>query len=306
MKKVISITFSIIIGLVSFTAIIGFLSLRANLVFSDKQSRIMFPENNNEDVSVLPTSVSMINTATSNFPGWIVSNKGGLDKVVMYYTFFEINYPDNTSILVDTAVTEEFVDKILSTIDDEVQFHKEGQQKFLEDAGRARYIIFTHEHNDHLAGLKSLDESTVINKALMSEEQLDSQEYPSEWIPDGWKNKIKTFHFDQNGTYSLSPGVTLIRTPGHTRGSLSVLVKLQNNQTIFLIGDTTWSYDALKKNALKPLLVSKLMIQENRTQIMELMNAFNNLTEDVLLVPSHDGKYLNDLIFGGRIINGLK
>lgn len=107
------------------------------------------------------------------------------------------------------------------------------------------YIILTHNHYDHIGGVAPLYEEFNIKNIIMSEHDssnLNNEFYTGELLINKKIKKFKvtkTFDKELNLDISSSESLYLFSTPGHTKGSISIIY----NNLLF-------SGDTLFKNAI--------------------------------------------------------
>ncbi len=245
-----------------------------------------------------PVAIRVISTGESRWPAWMVSDGGGLAPFRVGYTVFEIVYADHHPILVDAPLLAGFADAMPSMFD--FQRYPATVRYYREAATRARAIVFTHEHDDHLGGLVLLPQTEVLARTRLSRAQRDSRSYPARWLPPTWRERLQVFDFDARGRYALAPGVTLLRSPGHSVGSLSVYVQLRDGRRYLLSGDITWRYRDIARDDLKPWIVSRLLLREDRALLRGYMADLRSwIKAGVIVVPSHDTAHLETLIHEG-------
>jgi N-acyl homoserine lactone hydrolase len=105
-------------------------------------------------------------------------------------------------------------------------------------------VLYTHLHNDHAGNCGVFKDATHI---FQKEEWLNlldplpvqnvRKDYDQAIIPE--LNSLKCLKI--NGDVKIEDGITLYKTPGHTRGSQSVAVNTAKG-TIVLVGDMLTSY----------------------------------------------------------------
>ena len=174
----------------------------------------------------------------------------GLVGLMQTYTNTYVVYDEKTKvgILIDVA---DNVDKLYN---------------FIENSGiTLKYIVLTHCHGDHTAGLKELKRSYPSAKIIIHEED-------AKGLTDDEINRCSFIGREHNFTEAdivvrdgdvLEFGelsATVIHTPGHTKGSISLLVEdaLFSGDTIFkgTVGrtDLPTSSSAELKLSIKKLL----------------------------------------------------
>jgi len=104
--------------------------------------------------------------------------------------------------------------------------------------------ILTHTHIDHVGGIEDFRHvPMVVNQA---ERALDKPLYwhgrhPYEWPED-------QIYIEVTGDTQLFSGLTLLETPGHTPGQMSLLVELPETGTVILTSDTISRPEELEGN----------------------------------------------------------
>ena len=142
---------------------------------------------------------------------------------------YQLMIPGGT-IIVDTAMAslDEMPSVVVKGIDDEAYAR---MSKAMESA---KQIVITHEHFDHIAGILEHPKLMQILPAVkLTAEQLEHTDrmLPST-LPEGVFDDYETLEYE--GMHVISPGVVLIKAPGHTPGSQMVYVRLFDGQEILL------------------------------------------------------------------------
>lgn len=152
-------------------------------------------------------------------------------------------------ILVDTGISEKFI------VDGKAWggFPAKGGaglvEKALNDAGvepaEIKTILFTHLHNDHAANLSLFKNARLIFQKDDWATLLDPlpvmqvrKDYDQAIIPElKQANCVKV-----DGDFDLCDGIKCIKTPGHTPGSMSIVVNSEKGVRI-IVGDQwhSWS-----------------------------------------------------------------
>ena len=84
--------------------------------------------------------------------------------------------------------------------------------------------------------------------------------------------------------------IVLVRMPGHTPGSLGVLVTRMKGKRLLFVGDTAWSRDAVAIPSHKLKLMS--FVDDDPVQLGESLWRLHHLAQrdgDLIIVPTHDG-----------------
>lgn len=109
-----------------------------------------------------------------------------------------------------------------------------------------KYVVMGHLHADHTGGLSLFEKSgtTVVvhedEYAYASTiEKADNFFLRSEWNFLGW-NRPVTVHGDQE----ILKGVKLVSLPGHTPGTMGMLVKLDHTGWVLLTSDALYTHDS--------------------------------------------------------------
>lgn len=93
-------------------------------------------------------------------------------------------------------------------------------------------LIMTHTHIDHVGGIGDFPQVPIVIHA-------DERAYPQ---PIYWNDRSPIDWPDNeyqliDADHEFCPGITLLTTPGHAPGHLSLLVRLPETGNVLLIGD---------------------------------------------------------------------
>lgn len=171
-------------------------------------------------------------------------------------------------------------------------------------ASDIRLAVFSHLHFDHVGGIVHIPQATL----LVSEHeyaQLSEPHPEREWILKehieipGAQWKPFAFHPTDDPLFSDFDGVfdvvgdgsmMLLPTPGHTPGSLSMLIRQEGWTPILLVGDLTYEARLLEQNII-PGTGDPASLRTSFAKVRKLKKRF----PDMVIVPSHDFAATDDI-----------
>jgi N-acyl homoserine lactone hydrolase len=149
-----------------------------------------------------------------------------------------------------------------------------------------RMVILTHMHWDHTGGLRFFPHCPgVVQK---SEHRFAYE--PDSFVAAQYMQNHISFPLKfqlAEGDQSLLPGVSVVKTPGHTPGHQSILVRLETGKSYLFAGDVISLADNLK---LKIPGSNTWNAQQSVESLYKLEHLSGVLDADI--IPSHDmGKW---------------
>jgi glyoxylase-like metal-dependent hydrolase (beta-lactamase superfamily II) len=244
-----------------------------------------------------PNSVQVERVALFRFPATaVVAGDGWQMRDLPVYSY-RIAYPQ-TSIIVDTALSKETGGNSL------VSFDAEAYSRMQAAMRQASLILITHEHMDHIGGLTAFPDFPAIlhavrlNRDQMSHPELMAPAKFADHALDGLSP------LDYEKYLAISPGVVLIKAPGHTPGSQMVYVETAVGTEFLLIGDVAWQFRNIVAQRERARLVTWLLLNEDRTAVFGELAALGQLHEaepKIHIVPGHDGAIVDALVADGAM-----
>jgi glyoxylase-like metal-dependent hydrolase (beta-lactamase superfamily II) len=162
------------------------------------------------------------------------------------------------------------------------------------DVGTA---ILSHLHQDHIGGLRELSRADII---------VSSTEWNTLSSPLPEMRGLMSRHIDLPGLRwqriepeptdepGLAPfgachdlfgdgSLVLLPTPGHTPGSMSLLVRRPGRATLMMVGDLTYDVHVLEDGHV-PGVGRRRQLRESTTKV----NQLRRLYSDLVILPAHD------------------
>ncbi|MFE4227308.1 N-acyl homoserine lactonase family protein [Arthrobacter sp. NPDC056886] len=165
------------------------------------------------------------------------------------------------------------------------------------DIAAVRWAVLSHLHQDHIGGLRELRHAQIIASAA---------EWASLNRPDAAVQGLMRRHIDLPGlswkllefpvgqgeplgpfssTHDLfgDGSLVLIPTPGHTPGSVSLLVRRAGKPPLLMVGDVTYEEDLLRRGRIPGIGKRKALLDTTRA-----INTLLAIHPDLVILPAHD------------------
>ena len=138
--------------------------------------------------------------------------------------------------------------------------------------------MLTHGDVDHVGGMHGFPGATIVMSRAEREAgppRYHGDERPLEWPPDARYRLVA-------GDEELAPGLTLLATPGHSPGHLSLVVGLRETGSIVLACDAI-SREAELASGINGGASDARAARRSAERLLELARSL-----DALLVYGHD------------------
>jgi len=159
----------------------------------------------------------------------------------------------------------------------------EDAEKILKISGKIDYVLLTHGHFDHVGALKKLKENNSLTKIYLQKEALG--EYKKANLFAGFVGQRIDKPPKPDVIYQELPnlinGLEIIKTPGHTKGSIC-----------FLLNGYLFSGDTLFKGTYGRVDLP----YSNPEDMLESLKKLSQLDDDLKIMPGHgDGSILKKI-----------
>lgn len=255
-------------------------------------------------------SFSIIKTGTATTSEAFVVKGGSLFKAfsIIHSAIF-IKHPKG-NILFDTglgsSIDEQFETEMPSKYKLLMKYEKtESVLTQLEKHGYSEdsisAIIPSHLHWDHASGLvdfintKILISETEKEWAFSDAEEFDGR-LKSQYDNESLRWKFLNFksdqfeNFDQSLDLYQDGSIILLPIPGHTPGSVALLLTTDTGERYFFTGDLTWSLKGLNLPAEK-FSISSNIVDNDPSQLRNSLARiffFKKRYPETYLIPAHD------------------
>lgn len=159
-----------------------------------------------------------------------------------------------------------------------------------QDPAGIDFVVVSHLHYDHVGGLSTIPNATVIVQrkeweAGMIEAENPGSLHPREDFDVGHDVRLVDGEYDLFGDGT----VICIPTPGHTAGHQSLRVRLATGQTVILASDCCYFARTLESAVLPPFGHD---LAEQRRSLAYLQKSRD---AGAVIIPGHDIEVVNNL-----------
>ncbi len=254
----------------------------------------------------LPTAIYWINTSSQRIPRkWMLDpgqDKDPLTKYELAHPAFVLRWSDGRLLLVDTGMTPSaaasFAKKArFCCTKDAGRHHGSVATALGDEAKKVSAVVFTHLHEDHTEGLRSLCEHAESVAVLQSPQQATEHNYLTR---KGQKFIDQVACADQVTLQGRAPyrlpgldGVSVTPVAGHTPGTQLVTVHVRSTSGVkryVLAGDVANVRDGIVNDIPKPWAYRYLTVPEDDVKLGAVRRFLRGLERDqrVEVVVSHD------------------
>ena len=164
-------------------------------------------------------------------------------------------------------------------------------------AGSICRAVISHLHFDHVGGIAQIPQAELLVSerewAQLSEPHPEREwilrehvELPhAQWRPISFQPTDDPLFDGFDGVYDVAGdgSMVLLPTPGHTPGSLSMLIRREGWAPILLVGDLTYEASLLE-NDITPGTGDAAELKRTYAKVRQLKQRL----PDIVIVPSHD------------------
>lgn len=163
------------------------------------------------------------------------------------------------------------------------------------DPSRLLGVILTHSHWDHVSGLDSLDAPVLVTAEELRYADRNRADRVFERVAAG--HHLRAYGFDGPAHLGFPAShdlhgdgsVVIVPAPGHTTGSVVVLVTVRPDQRFAFIGDLAWQLDGIKRGVQRPLLM-RVLADSDSARIRQDLARVSALSRYMRIVPAHDAR----------------
>jgi N-acyl homoserine lactone hydrolase len=164
------------------------------------------------------------------------------------------------------------------------------------DPAEIELVVMTHLHFDHASALCDFPNATVL---------VDRREWAAAWARDSFLNgysraqldsrpRYRTVDFAASSVLTSGPfartvdvfgdgALTLVSTPGHTAGHLSLLARLEGREAL-LVADAAYTMATIRDGERPWLMHDRKAFERSLSQIQ----AYDRDNPESIVIPGHD------------------
>lgn len=184
------------------------------------------------------------------------------------------------------------------------------------------YIVLSHFHADHIAGIKDFPNAKIMCSTVAFETVKNTKGitalrkgFLSGLLPDNFESRL-IFLEDKKIIplhNSMQPfvdgidvfgdgGLTAVSLPGHAIGQFGLLFKDSGGRQVFLVADSCWSSRAYREYKLPSVIT--YLIHDKKSTYQETLSKLHRLykqNKHIRIIPSHCQEIWQELLGGGNV-----
>jgi len=251
----------------------------------------------------LPVEIRALKVVDMTLPRLVVmAGQGPGTQEMVGYTY-QVVYADGRTEIIDAVPGP----KAAQALGPGPRVNEDAYARQEEAMRKAEHIVITHEHFDHASGISdSPFLAEIAPKVAMTPEQLHGKAADQAGFTPEIVQRLTPLKYDR--LHLLSPGVVLVKAPGHTPGSQMVYVRLADNREYLFVGDIAWNMSNIRVPRTSPRAVTWVM-PEDGPAIADQLRYLHGVLEkepNVHLVVAHDPVLLDEYLRSGVLGAGLK
>jgi metallo-beta-lactamase class B len=182
-----------------------------------------------------------------------------------------------------------------------------GLRKLGLDPAAVKYVIISHAHNDHVGGAK-LMQDRFGSRIVMAGPDWDAVEQSVNRFPNGKPKRDIVAMDDQKITLG-DEAVTLVLTPGHTPGTMSMLFDVKDNGkplTVAYSGGTAFNFvndvphfdtyiGSQRKMAARAAAAGATVLMSNHSE-------FDNAVTKIKMLPGRNSGEPHPFVVGSEAV----
>ncbi|MBI4275838.1 MAG: MBL fold metallo-hydrolase [Rhizobiales bacterium] len=250
----------------------------------------------------MPVAINGIKVAASIRPRKFVIEGGDDTPVIMPRTAYQIVYPDG-AIMIDSGLDRE----THNSFGGDEPYYPDQFVKLQRALDRARLIVLTHFHADHVAGVvrapnfRELARKTVIT-AETADFMVNRPHRPHLQLTEDAADNFIVMSYRKY--YPVAPGVVLIKAAGHSPDMQMIYIRLQSGHEILHSIDAAWNLD----NILQVKGKAAPWVKEDVPAIMGQLRWLKHIHETektVTVLVTHDDGLFNRVTSSGLVGGAL-
>lgn len=255
------------------------------------------------DAAQLPGEVRIEVVGRDTMPFVAVQAGGANRDFARVRAAFQLNGPAG-SVVIDSAMDQQIAGT--AQRGEAASFDKAAYGRVIAAMGVATRVAITHEHIDHSGGvLRFPVPERLAERLTLTSKQVEGLRRLSPGgvlAPELANAEIRGLDVPER----ITPGVVMIPAEGHTPGSVMFYAKLADGRELLFLGDIAWAISNVRAPAVRPRFVQQIYMSppEDRMAVAGQIRALHELMKaepKLVMLPSHDGGYLDELAAGGVI-----
>jgi glyoxylase-like metal-dependent hydrolase (beta-lactamase superfamily II) len=175
-------------------------------------------------------------------------------------------------------------------------------------AGDIRYVVISHMHGDHIAGLRDFPNAQFVimraeHEAMRGKSRLNGllHAFLPALIPDDFAQRMVCV--EDTAESALSPecrpfergydifgdrSILAVPLPGHSHGQLGIVFRRSDDRQTFMVGDACWSNLSLQQDRPPTWLARRIIDHSvNYAQTFHRLQQLTAHAQSPQLIPSH-------------------